>query len=108
LSVVGHEDAGIASIGLGVDVTVFPIGGGQERRLGLHPVFVRDAGGNVGGKQLLAVGPRAVQRVLQGQGKRGSGRGRLGKRTTSQGQCQYRQYAQHQLLQYEMLHMNGR
>ena len=95
--VVSHEDAGIGPVGLCVDVAVLPIEAGQESGLGLHLILVRDAGGNIGGEQLLAVGLGAVQGLLQGQGeRRARGRG-LGVSATIQGQdeAQHRQYARH-------------
>ena len=65
--VVGDEDPARRAVGLGVDVLVEPVGRGQQRRLGLHGILVREQRRDVRREQLRAVGASALHGIVKRQ-----------------------------------------
>ena len=86
------------AVGLGVNVLAESVDGGQQRGFGLHGVFARQQGCDVGVESLLAVFLRALHGVLQsepqGRGVIGRGLG-VGEWHERQGDARDRQDLRH-------------
>ena len=72
--VIRHKDAARRAVRLRIDELAERAYAGQQRRFGLHRVFVCAGGGEIGGQKARAVLPRAIDGLSQGELQRRRGR----------------------------------